>query len=93
VFPGVRDLVGRGAVAGGTRRNLEARHDVQWDALVSETDRILCADAQTSGGLLLAVAEPDAAELQRQLRLEDTLECAIIGSCTAGAPGAIRVLA
>ena len=93
VFPGVRDLVDRGAVAGGTRRNLEARHDVQWDALVSETDRIVCADAQTSGGLLLAVAEPDAAELQRQLRLEGTLECAIIGSCTAGAPGAIRVLA
>jgi selenophosphate synthase len=41
---------------------------VQWDTLVSETDRIVCADAQTSGGLLLAVAETSAAELQRQLK-------------------------
>jgi len=93
VFPGVRDLVGRGAVAGGTRRNLEARADVEWEAAVTEADQIVCADAQTSGGLLLAVAEKDAAALQRALRDEGTLECAIIGRCTAGLPGAIRVLA
>ena len=73
VLPGVRDLVDRGAVAGGTRRNLEARRDVDWDPRVSEADRILCADAQTSGGLLLAVAGRDAAELQRQLKVEGTL--------------------
>ena len=93
VFPGVRDLIGRGAVPGGTRRNLEARRDVEWEAKVSESDRILCADAQTSGGLLLAVAEGPADELQRQLRAEGALEWAIVGRCVAGTPGAIRVLA
>lgn len=93
VFPGVRDLVRRGAVAGGTRRNLEARSDVEWEAAVSEVDRIICADAQTSGGLLLAVAAQDAAALQRALRDEGTLESTIVGRCTAGVPGAIRVLA
>ena len=93
VFPGVRDLVRRGAVAGGTRRNLEARGDVEWEATVSEVDRIVCADAQTSGGLLLAVAEKDAGALQRALRAEGTLECATIGRCTTGVPGVIRVLA
>lgn len=93
VFPGVRELIDRGAVAGGTRRNLEARRDVEWEAKVSEADRILCADAQTSGGLLLAVAEGEAGELQRQLRAEGTLEWAIVGRCVAGTPGAIRVLA
>jgi len=93
VFPGARDLVHRGAVAGGTRRNLEARTDVTWETGVSETDRIICADAQTSGGLLLAVAEADMAELQRQLRAEGTLECAIVGRCVPGTPGAIRVVA
>ena len=92
-FPGVRDLVRRGAVAGGTRRNLEARSDVEWEAAVTEVDRIVCADAQTSGGLLLAVAAPDAGALQQALRDEGTLECAIVGRCTAGVPGAIHVLA
>lgn len=90
VLPGVRELV-RGAVAGGTRRNLEARRDVEWEATVSEVDRIICADAQTSGGLLLAVAAQDAAELQQALRNEGTLESAIVGRCTAALPGTIRV--
>lgn len=92
LLPGVRDLVALGAVAGGTRRNLEARGDVAWSAGVNDTDRILCADAQTSGGLLITVAEADSAELRRQLRLEGALEQAIIGRCIAGTPGGIRVV-
>lgn len=91
LFPGVRELVVQGAVAGGTRRNLDARHDVTWGRDVSDTDRILCADAQTSGGLLLAVAEKDAGELQRLLALEGTLEHAVVGRCTAGPAAAILV--
>jgi selenide,water dikinase len=87
----VRELVAQGAVAGGTRRNLEARSEVSWDGDVSDTDRILCADAQTSGGLLLAVAGERVEELQRQLLLEGTLEQAIIGRCTAGPAGTIHV--
>ena len=93
VFEGVRDLIVRGAVAGGTRRNLEARRDVTWGAGVDDTDRVVCADAQTSGGLLLAVRESDADELLAQLRAERTLESSIVGRCLAGTPGAIRVLA
>jgi selenide,water dikinase len=93
LLPGVRELAALGAVSGGTRRNLEARDDdVTWGADVSDVDRILCADAQTSGGLLLAVAEENSGELQRQLVLEGTLEQAIIGRCVAGTPGSIRVV-
>jgi len=92
LFPGVRDLVARGAIAGGTRRNLEARGDTVWGGDVSDTDRILCADAQTSGGLLLAVAEDDVDALQRELALEGTLEQAIIGRCLTGTAGGIRVV-
>jgi len=92
VFPGVRDLVARGAVAGGTRRNLEARSDTAWEGDISDTDRILCADAQTSGGLLLAVGEEDVGVLQRELALEGALVQAIIGRCLAGTAGGIRVV-
>ena len=60
---------------------------------MSDTDRILCADAQTSGGLLLAVAEDDAGELQRAAQgWRARSEQAIVGRCLAGTPGGIRVL-
>jgi selenide,water dikinase len=91
VFAGVRELVAQGAVPGGTRRNLEARKDVEWGADVTDVDRILFADAQTSGGLLLAVREDDAPALQRELAREGTLASAIVGRCVAGPRGTIRV--
>lgn len=57
---GARDAVRAGYVSGGTRRNLD------WVAAgtdfggVPEEDRLLLADAQTSGGLLLAGEIPGA---------------------------------
>ncbi|MDP3768915.1 MAG: selenide, water dikinase SelD, partial [Dehalococcoidia bacterium] len=59
-----RSLVRRGAVAGGTARNYEyLTSRVDFDGL-EEPDRIILCDAQTSGGLLMAVspARVDALE-------------------------------
>jgi selenide,water dikinase len=91
LLPMARDLAQRGVVPGGTRRNLAARADVEWAPGLSDTDRLLCADAQTSGGLLLAVPEARAAGLVQALRVEGTLASAIVGRCVAGTPGAMRV--
>jgi selenide, water dikinase len=59
---GAREAVRDGYVSGGTRRNLDwvAPH-TQWGSHVSETERLLLADAQTSGGLLIAGEIPGAA--------------------------------
>lgn len=54
VLEDVRDLVEDGAVPGGTQRNLEDTSHVDWTH-VSATDQVVLCDAQTSGGLLLAV--------------------------------------
>ncbi len=55
LLPGVRDIVERGVVPGGTGNNLEAfRNDVAWGPGITEEDRIILSDAQTSGGLLIA---------------------------------------
>ena len=52
---GVRALVRAGHVPGGTRRNQEDSADnVSHEGAVDDTTRILLADAQTSGGLLIA---------------------------------------
>ncbi len=59
---GARDAARLGYVSGGTRRNLQwvAPH-VSFGSNVSEVDRVLLGDAQTSGGLLIAGEIPGAA--------------------------------
>lgn len=49
-------------VPGGTRRNLAAVQDrLDWGEGIDESEKLVLADAQTSGGLLVAVA-PDQAD-------------------------------
>jgi selenide, water dikinase len=58
---GARDAARDGYISGGTRRNLDWVHPhVAWGAGVAELDRFLLADAQTSGGLLVAGEVPGA---------------------------------
>ncbi len=87
---GVREQASRGSIPGGTRRNLEAASAVEWDAALTETDRLIAVDAQTSGGLLLAVAPERAEALIAELRREGTPAAAPIGEITADS-GVIQV--
>ena len=86
-----RSLAGRGIVPGGTARNLEAAAAVEWAEDLSQTERLLCVDAQTSGGLLLAVPPENADALLDALRDEATPAAAVVGRLTAGPAGQIRV--
>ena len=78
-------------VAGSCRaapaRNLEAAGAVEWAEDLSQTERLLCVDAQTSGGLLLAVPPENAAALLDALRDEATPAAA----SSAGSPPGRRV--
>jgi selenide,water dikinase len=57
---GAREAVRDGFVSGGTRRNLEWVAGETDPGSVGEDDRLLLADAQTSGGLLLVGEIPGA---------------------------------
>jgi selenide,water dikinase len=58
---GAREAARDGFVSGGTRRNLAwVDPHVRWRAGVDEIERLLLADAQTSGGLLVAGELPGA---------------------------------
>ena len=60
VLEGVRALAADDLFPGGTHRNYAAvRDEIDWGDL-AEADRLLLSDAQTSGGLLVAIA-PDRA--------------------------------
>jgi selenide,water dikinase len=86
---GVVELAAQGSVSGGTRRNLETI-PVQWGDDVSELEKLLCADAQTSGGLLIAIPENRVRGLIASLQSAHTPACRVIGEIT-NERGVIRV--
>jgi selenide,water dikinase len=92
VLDAARRFAAQGTVPGGSRRNLEyVAPVVTWAPEIGEAGRLLLADAQTSGGLLLAGPAARSDELVRALRTEGALAAAVIGEVVSGAPGAIRV--
>jgi selenide,water dikinase len=64
---------------------------VTWAADVTRSERLLCCDAQTSGGLLLAVPPDRATALVAALEAERTPAAAVIGRLVAGRAGDVTV--
>jgi len=92
LLPRAREAAERGAIPGGTTRNVEGVADaVTFAGGVDATTRLLLADAQTSGGLLIAVAPERADALVAALGREGTLAAAVIGRVVAGGAGRIAV--
>ena len=58
LLEGVESLIEQGFCPAGTRRNLETAAPLtEFSASISSSHQLLLADAQTSGGLLMAVPE------------------------------------
>jgi len=92
LLPQAAELAARGAVPGGTQRNRDAlAAHVSFAPGVDEVTRVLLHDAQTSGGLLLAVPVERVDALLTALKKEGTPAAARIGRVTSGSAGAIRV--
>jgi selenide,water dikinase len=93
LLPRAREMAERGAIPGGTKRNEESLGGgaVRFAAAVDAVTRVLLADAQTSGGLLLAVPAERVDALVTALESEGTPAAAVIGRVVAGTPGRIEV--
>ncbi len=81
ITPLVRQLIETEDCApGGTRENLStASENTSFADSVSETNRLILADAQTSGGLLLCVRPEDVAQVTDILAEEKSLAHVVIG--------------
>ncbi len=90
LLAGAEELATAGVVPGGTRRNLEHAAGFTDFGSLDEVMRLLLADAQTSGGLLIALAPAAAGGLLSTLTREGVLP-AVIGTLTASHPGRIVV--
>jgi selenide,water dikinase len=86
VLPGVVDLVAAGHYPGGSRRNLESVRPFISGQLPDQNLFKVLADAQTSGGLLIAVDPERADELVSDLLEAGCLSAAIVGGLAAGEP-------
>lgn len=92
VLSGVVELARQGVVPGGSTRNLAYVEEfVTFDATVEAEHRLILADAQTSGGLLLAVPAARAAALMRALQVAGVGGAAEIGEFIDDPDGKIRV--
>ena len=89
-LPGALELAREGVVPGGTRSNHRflARH-VDWGEL-PQAEQLALADAQTSGGLLIAASEERAEHLREAFRSRGIL-AAEIGRTMEGEQGRLAV--
>ena len=92
LLPKALELAESGSIPGGTKRNREALSaHVKFAAEIPEPLRVLLFDAQTSGGLLIAVEADRANSLLAALEREATPAAVRIGRVTRGTPGTITV--
>lgn len=84
-LPGARRYAAAGFTPGGTQRNADyLAHRVTFGPNVSEIDRLLLFDPQTSGGLLAAVA-PAALDGAVEALTAASVRYAVVGHAEAGA--------
>lgn len=82
LLPGALTLAARDVMPGGTRKNLAAalHNGARFDAALPAGLPAVLSDAQTSGGLLIAVDGGQAAQLVDALRAAGVRDAAVIGS-------------
>ncbi|NQU26871.1 MAG: selenide, water dikinase SelD [Candidatus Marinimicrobia bacterium] len=93
ILPGAADLVTSGVVPGGTRDNRDYSNPfTEYADSISEVQQLLLNDAQTSGGLLIAVVEGKSQELLNRLTANGVVEACQIGQVVAGDSKQIKIL-
>jgi selenide,water dikinase len=88
LLPGVLDCAAAGVLPGGIERNRESCGESVLAGPGVEPAMVdVCLDPQTSGGLLIAIAEDAAGPLVERLRAAGVTDAADIGRVTASGTG------
>lgn len=79
-LPSVKELAEKGIVPGGTKRNLKFVKDkVQFGEQLTDIDKLLLADAQTSGGLLISLSAEKAEKYITKFNELSDIQAVIVG--------------
>ncbi len=88
-YPHALEMIEQDLLCGGSRGNRKALEGhANFDA-ASEGSTWLACDAQTSGGLLIAVAEAEAESLLAELRAAGVADACFVGEVTEGEAGKV----
>ncbi len=91
MLPHAVELAEEGVAPGGTLRNLDnVSPSVEWADDISDVEKILLCDAQTSGGLLMATS-PDKCDALLEALARRGVEGAVVGGITEAAEKPLRV--
>jgi selenium donor protein len=89
----VFQLIGSGVVPGGTRNNLAYVSEwVDWPDHFDDIQKLAICDAQTSGGLLVAIPAAEAADALGALHRNGIAEAVLIGSIIKEGTGRISLV-
>ncbi|MCP4610341.1 MAG: selenide, water dikinase SelD [Planctomycetes bacterium] len=93
LFPGVLEYAAAGILPGAIERNKEScsKSIKPVESLPQEMVDI-CYDAQTSGGLLIAIAQKDADDFLKALHDEGVPASAIIGNVSSKGSGLVNII-
>ncbi|MBN1164443.1 MAG: selenide, water dikinase SelD, partial [Candidatus Krumholzibacteriota bacterium] len=92
VIEGVEEMILAGAVPGGTLNNRDfVAPFTRFDSTLSEADQLILCDAQTSGGLLIALPEGEAVRLVEVMNLRG-VRGVVIGRFRAEGRGSIEIV-
>jgi len=79
-LPSVKETAEQGILPGGTKRNYNFIKDrVSFSDNLNDVDKLLCSDAQTSGGLLISVPSPKAEKYVTEFNAQSDIKAYIIG--------------
>ena len=79
-LPSIKELAENGIVPGGTKRNLKFVQDkVQFGEHLTDIDKLLLADAQTSGGLLISLQAEKAEKYITKFNESSEIKALVIG--------------
>lgn len=85
-------LIGSGVVPGGTRNNLSYVNEwVNWPGNFDEIQKLAICDAQTSGGLLVALPAVESLQAIEALHRAGVSDAVIIGRITGAGSGMISI--
>jgi len=87
----VEGLATAGVVPGGTFNNLDHVQDDVDFGILGRTKQLMLCDAQTSGGLLMALPAGSAGDCLSALHKEGLKDALIVGRCTGKGDGSIRI--
>jgi selenide,water dikinase len=88
----VKELAVSGAIPGGTHKNLQFYKEwIKWNSVLSETEKLMFCDAQTSGGLLVAIPENFKDQVLLELEAQGVVDATVIGRIMEKGTGIISV--